>query len=176
MSELLAGCPTLEHTTLFSKKSIILKSVDKTVSATRKSPARYKVKRCIKRLFTRVYGNLVKQQVETECRNTSQNTKLKKTLFWASEVRFKLFFRYECHTFNFDFFWFKFFRRLLIWPLCIFFAPHYFSNLRSVKSLFFCENFFIGIFFTVIIFFCKTNNITKNPLYTKSKRHNIFKA
>ena len=29
---------------------------------------------------------------------------IEKTRFWVSEVRFKLFFRYECHTFNFDFF------------------------------------------------------------------------
>ena len=40
---------------------------------------------------------------------------------------------------------------------------------------FFCEKDFFFFFFNVI-FFCKTKNLTKNPIYTKSKGPNIFKA
>ena len=47
---------------------------------------------------------------------------MKITLLWVSEVWFEPFFRYECHTFNFDFFFLKFFQRPLIWLLCIFFC------------------------------------------------------
>ena len=113
-----------------------------------------------------MYRNLVKlgkslQYVETACKNTSQNTILKKTLFWVSELWFKLFFLYECHTFNFDFFWLEFFLHPIIWPFC-FFASQHFWNLHSVGS-FFVKRTFSIFFYDISIFFLENKKYYYEP-------------
>ena len=70
----------------------------------------------------------------------------KKHFFGSQKCDLSNFFLYECHTFNFDFFWLNFFLRLLIWPLCIFFASQYFSNLLSIKSFFLQKRLFWNFF------------------------------
>ena len=88
--------------------------------------------------------------------------------YWVSEVCFKLFFRYECHTFNLDFFPEIFSapaNMALVHLFCFTFSK--FTLSRKVFILW--KRLFGNFFYVLILFFVKQKILLRIPYIQKAR-------